>query len=67
METTAPTLSGIVSQFLDEGAELLAGLSDEDEGKRESATCSLSNWLGRFQIEAGHAVEREKAQGHDVQ
>ncbi|MGC4097193.1 MAG: hypothetical protein QM706_08770 [Nitrospira sp.] len=60
MDTTASTLSGIVSQFLDEGAELMAGLSDEDDAKREAAAFALPNWLGRFQIESGKAIRSQK-------
>lgn len=63
METTALTLSGVVSQFLDEGAELIGRLSDDNKETHDATTCTLANWLGRFQIEAGKAMRSEKRKG----
>lgn len=66
MSHSAPTLSGIVSQFLEEGAELIGGLSDENEETRAATTCTLSNWLGRFQIEVSRAAQGEEDRRRDV-
>ncbi|MDL1888439.1 hypothetical protein FBQ96_02455 [Nitrospirales bacterium NOB] len=66
MSHSTPTLSGIVSQFLEEGAELIGGLSDENEETRTTATCALSNWLGRFQIEVSRAAQGEEDRRRDV-
>ena len=53
-------LSNTVRQYLAEGGELMAGLSDEDHEKREAAAFALPNWLGRFQIEADKAIPSQK-------
>jgi hypothetical protein len=50
MSKAQPTLSSLVAQYLDEGAELMSKLSEE-EGMNEAAGLALVNWLGRFQVE----------------
>jgi hypothetical protein len=62
-KVSEPRLSGIVRQYLAEGGELMARLSEDDTKKRETAAFSLPNWLGRFQIEADKAIRSQKRKG----